>query len=473
VKVGFGQDARANFYDAVLLDAPCSGLGSVRRKPESRWRKTTEQLSGLTKTQAELLEVKKKLREVQDGAKNAGENGSKSVNKISAATKFATEEARKHKEAIQQTGRAASGLGGELGGVSAKLSGITSMGGPIAGIGIALTAVGTIARGVWSVFLKDVENAQSALKKGLVDADKFKDSIQGIKEASGEKGLGNLQAETALIASTGRKGSVQEARDLAERNALPGGFKEAADLIIQAERPDQYGRKLNSFEKRAAIDAASLASLSGTTSSKDALSEILSNPALRSVLTKQTPTVATEEELAARIVRMRTSAGGIAALSGSGTTEDYNKVSKNLVLARESVSGRQFSRMNRINAVGERVSAQYGKEALDARAEKVMREVNPGAALLAEEGDRQSREEAIAYKTEAYAREQLSNGNLTYLYAAAARADESREMVERNNATLTELMRIQREDSAKNRELQAKVGDSLTRLGDALSRTGN
>ena len=55
VRVGFGQDAKPNFYDAVLLDAPCSGLGSVRRKPESRWRKTTDQLSGLTKTQAELL----------------------------------------------------------------------------------------------------------------------------------------------------------------------------------------------------------------------------------------------------------------------------------------------------------------------------------------------------------------------------------------------------------------------------------
>lgn len=55
VRVGFGQDAKKNTYDAVLLDAPCSGLGSVRRKPESRWRKTTEQLSGLTKTQAELL----------------------------------------------------------------------------------------------------------------------------------------------------------------------------------------------------------------------------------------------------------------------------------------------------------------------------------------------------------------------------------------------------------------------------------
>jgi hypothetical protein len=421
--------------------------------------------AALKKTQAELLEVKKKLREVQDGAKNAGENGAKSVNKISAATKAATEEARKHKEGIQQVSRAASGLGGDLGAVGAKLGGIASMGGPIAGIGIALTAVGTIARGVWSVFLKDVENAQAALKKGLVDADKFKESIQGIKEASGEKGLVNLQAETALIAATGRKGSVQEARDLAERNALPGGFKEAADLIIQAERPDQYGRKLNSFEKRAAIDAASLASLSGTISSKEAMSEIISNPALRSVLTKQTPTVATEEELAARIVRMRTSAGGIAALSGSGTTEDYNKVSKNLVLARESVSGRQLSRMNRINAVGERVSAQYGDEALESRSMQVLKEAAPGARLIAAEAERQTREESIAYKTEDAARKKLENGNITYLMATAAAADESRKIVEQNNETLKELLRIQREDSAKNREIQARLSDALSRIG--------
>jgi 16S rRNA (cytosine967-C5)-methyltransferase len=57
VTVGYGQDAKPATYDAVLLDAPCSGLGSVRRKPESRWRKTTEQLSGLTKIQAELIDA--------------------------------------------------------------------------------------------------------------------------------------------------------------------------------------------------------------------------------------------------------------------------------------------------------------------------------------------------------------------------------------------------------------------------------
>jgi 16S rRNA (cytosine967-C5)-methyltransferase len=50
-----GQSAPVNSYDAVLLDAPCSGLGSIRRKPESRWRKSPNQLSELTKLQADLL----------------------------------------------------------------------------------------------------------------------------------------------------------------------------------------------------------------------------------------------------------------------------------------------------------------------------------------------------------------------------------------------------------------------------------
>lgn len=57
VIVAFGQDAKPNSYDAILLDAPCSGLGSVRRKPESRWRKQPEQLPELIKLQADLLDA--------------------------------------------------------------------------------------------------------------------------------------------------------------------------------------------------------------------------------------------------------------------------------------------------------------------------------------------------------------------------------------------------------------------------------
>ncbi len=42
-------------YDRVLVDAPCSGLGSLRRRPESRWRRRPADLSDLTSLQRELL----------------------------------------------------------------------------------------------------------------------------------------------------------------------------------------------------------------------------------------------------------------------------------------------------------------------------------------------------------------------------------------------------------------------------------
>ena len=57
VLVNRGQDAPENSFAAVLLDAPCAGLGSLRRKPESRWTKTPEQLPSLTKLQSELLDA--------------------------------------------------------------------------------------------------------------------------------------------------------------------------------------------------------------------------------------------------------------------------------------------------------------------------------------------------------------------------------------------------------------------------------
>ena len=43
-------------YSRILLDAPCTGLGALRRRPESRWRRTTDDLADLTKLQRELLE---------------------------------------------------------------------------------------------------------------------------------------------------------------------------------------------------------------------------------------------------------------------------------------------------------------------------------------------------------------------------------------------------------------------------------
>ncbi|MFC5382406.1 RsmB/NOP family class I SAM-dependent RNA methyltransferase [Aquipuribacter nitratireducens] len=42
-------------YDRVLVDAPCTGLGALRRRPEARWRRTTADLAALAPLQRELL----------------------------------------------------------------------------------------------------------------------------------------------------------------------------------------------------------------------------------------------------------------------------------------------------------------------------------------------------------------------------------------------------------------------------------
>ena len=42
-------------YDRVLVDAPCSGLGALRRRPEARWRKAEGDIAGLAPLQYELL----------------------------------------------------------------------------------------------------------------------------------------------------------------------------------------------------------------------------------------------------------------------------------------------------------------------------------------------------------------------------------------------------------------------------------
>lgn len=42
--------------DVVLVDAPCSGIGALRRNPETRWRLTEDDVRALTKTQRELIE---------------------------------------------------------------------------------------------------------------------------------------------------------------------------------------------------------------------------------------------------------------------------------------------------------------------------------------------------------------------------------------------------------------------------------
>ena len=42
-------------FDRILLDAPCTGLGALRRRPEARWRKQPSDVAGLGVLQAALL----------------------------------------------------------------------------------------------------------------------------------------------------------------------------------------------------------------------------------------------------------------------------------------------------------------------------------------------------------------------------------------------------------------------------------
>jgi 16S rRNA (cytosine967-C5)-methyltransferase len=42
-------------FDRILLDAPCTGLGVLRRRPEARWRRTPADVAALTDLQTGLL----------------------------------------------------------------------------------------------------------------------------------------------------------------------------------------------------------------------------------------------------------------------------------------------------------------------------------------------------------------------------------------------------------------------------------
>ncbi|WP_346534899.1 transcription antitermination factor NusB [Micromonospora sp. DPT] len=53
--VGADPELPEGHFDRVLVDAPCTGLGSLRRRPESRWRRQPSDLPPLTRLQRELL----------------------------------------------------------------------------------------------------------------------------------------------------------------------------------------------------------------------------------------------------------------------------------------------------------------------------------------------------------------------------------------------------------------------------------
>ncbi|MEV4088366.1 rRNA cytosine-C5-methyltransferase, partial [Nonomuraea fuscirosea] len=46
---------RPGVFDRVMLDAPCTGLGALRRRPEARWRRDPAGIAELGKLQRSLL----------------------------------------------------------------------------------------------------------------------------------------------------------------------------------------------------------------------------------------------------------------------------------------------------------------------------------------------------------------------------------------------------------------------------------
>jgi len=48
-------DDHADQFDRILIDAPCTGLGALRRRPEARWRKSPRDVAHLSGLQSNLL----------------------------------------------------------------------------------------------------------------------------------------------------------------------------------------------------------------------------------------------------------------------------------------------------------------------------------------------------------------------------------------------------------------------------------
>jgi 16S rRNA (cytosine967-C5)-methyltransferase len=63
--IGGETDARvkrlAGKIDRVLVDAPCSGLGTLRRNPDLKWRQTPQSLEELKVKQASILRAAARL----------------------------------------------------------------------------------------------------------------------------------------------------------------------------------------------------------------------------------------------------------------------------------------------------------------------------------------------------------------------------------------------------------------------------
>ena len=65
IQIAHERDARikrlAGKADRVLVDSPCSGLGTLRRNPDLKWRQTSETIAEMAQKQREILESAARL----------------------------------------------------------------------------------------------------------------------------------------------------------------------------------------------------------------------------------------------------------------------------------------------------------------------------------------------------------------------------------------------------------------------------
>ena len=54
---GDGRSLERGTFDRILIDAPCSGIGALRRRPELRWRRSLNDVKNLALLQSELLDA--------------------------------------------------------------------------------------------------------------------------------------------------------------------------------------------------------------------------------------------------------------------------------------------------------------------------------------------------------------------------------------------------------------------------------
>ena len=49
------EEKYRNYFDKILLDVPCLGLGVIKRKPDIKWQKQSEDIEEITKIQKNIL----------------------------------------------------------------------------------------------------------------------------------------------------------------------------------------------------------------------------------------------------------------------------------------------------------------------------------------------------------------------------------------------------------------------------------